>query len=81
VCKENAVSTLATIYYEDTGSYYIHVAHETQEEAITIEVGDLADPAAWIAMPYEKALEMANEILSFANWKELINRRNTRRTL
>ena len=72
------MSTLATIFYEDADDYYIHVAHETQEEAITIEVGDLVDPGAWITMPYEKALEMAADIINFANWPELINRRDTR---
>jgi hypothetical protein len=71
------VSTLASIFYENDP--YIHVAHETQDDAIYVEITDEdGGPSAGCHYTYEQAIEMATRILSYANWPDLINRRDMR---
>jgi len=76
------VSTLASIFYSGAPlgqKPYMHVAHDVATDDIYIEIEDEdGQPNAGCHYTYEQAIEMATRILGYANWPDLINRRDMR---
>jgi hypothetical protein len=80
--EENVVSSLSSIFYYDEYPTYVHVARDGAEEDIYVEIGRDCDGDLAVRLTYEQAIEMATKILGYANWPDLINRRDMRgRTL